>query len=439
MHTAPSGARLEDLFKQIQAGEAATLNLIVKADVTGSLEALTESLRKLERDEVKLSFVLRGVGRITEDDIQLAAAANATIIGFNVRPDRKARELADRENVEIRTYEIIYNVLEDIENAMLGLLRPEFEEVVTGDAEVREVFRVPRVGAVAGCIVLNGTITRGSKVRFLREGTIIWKGTITSLRASRTTSARSARASSAASACPTSRTSRPATSSRPTRTGRSPAPDRPPVADVVLVLALAVELHLPACRSLKDRRAVVRPILDGARHRFRVSAAEVGLPGQVAAGAARLRGRGIVAGPGDGGHRRGGALRLVVPGGRGDGDRSLVGWRPTEQARTERGDADMARRRHSGGAREYPRTARVNELVREIVADELERIDDPRLEWVSVTAVEVTTELSQRGGLLLLPGRARGRRRGHSRRWGSAGCGSSGRSAARPVCVARRS
>jgi translation initiation factor IF-2 len=182
MHIAPSGARLEDLFKQIQAGETATLNLVVKADMTGSLEALTESLRKLERDEVKLSFVLRGVGRPTEYDIQLAAAANATIIGFNVRPDRKARELADRMDVEIRTYEIIYNILEDIENAMLGMLRPEFEEVVTGETEVREVFRIPRVGAVAGCYVLNGTITRGSKVRFLREGAIIWKGTITSLK-----------------------------------------------------------------------------------------------------------------------------------------------------------------------------------------------------------------------------------------------------------------
>jgi translation initiation factor IF-2 len=176
------GARLEDIFSQIQAGEAATLNLIVKADVTGSLEAVTESLRKLERDEVKLSFVHRGVGGITENDIQLAAASNATIIGFNVRPDRKARELAELENVEIRTYEIIYKLLEDVENAMLGMLAPEFEEVVTGDAEVREIFRVPRVGAIAGCYVTNGTITRGSKVRFLREGTIIWKGTISSLK-----------------------------------------------------------------------------------------------------------------------------------------------------------------------------------------------------------------------------------------------------------------
>jgi translation initiation factor IF-2 len=181
-HAMSGGARLEDIFQQIQAGEAATLNLIVKADVTGSLEALTESLRKLERDEVKLAFVRRGVGGITKDDIQLAATSNATIIGFNVRPDRKAREMADQEHVEIRTYEIIYQVIEDIENAVLGLLEPEFEEVVTGDAEVREIFRVPRVGAIAGCYVLNGVITRNSKVRFLREGTVIWKGAVQSLR-----------------------------------------------------------------------------------------------------------------------------------------------------------------------------------------------------------------------------------------------------------------
>jgi translation initiation factor IF-2 len=176
------GARLEDIFEQIQQGEVATLNLVLKADVTGSLEALTEALRKLERDEVKLSFVQRGVGGITKSDVQLAAASNATIIGFNVRPDRSSRELAAAEDVEIRTYEIIYQVLEDIENALVGLLQPEYEEVVTGEAEVREIFSVPRVGKVAGCYVTNGTITRGSKVRFLRDGTVIWKGTITSLK-----------------------------------------------------------------------------------------------------------------------------------------------------------------------------------------------------------------------------------------------------------------
>lgn len=177
-----SGVKLEDIFSQIQAGEVATLNLVIKADVQGSLEAVTESLRKLERDEVKVAFVHRGVGGITENDITLAAATNATLIGFNVRPDRKSRDLAEAEKVEIRTYEIIYKLLEDMERAMLGLLAPEFEEVVTGEAEVREIFRVPKLGAIAGCFIRTGVITRGTKVRFLRDGTIIWKGSIQSLR-----------------------------------------------------------------------------------------------------------------------------------------------------------------------------------------------------------------------------------------------------------------
>jgi translation initiation factor IF-2 len=177
-----TGVKLEDIFSQIQSGESATLNLVLKADVQGSLEAVTESLRKLGRDEVDLTFVHRAVGAISENDITLAATTNATIIGFNVRPDRKSRELADAQDVEIRTYEIIYKLLEDIEQAMIGMLAPEYEEVVTGDAEVREIFRVPKIGAIAGCYVQNGTIARGSKVRFLRDGTIIWKGEISSLR-----------------------------------------------------------------------------------------------------------------------------------------------------------------------------------------------------------------------------------------------------------------
>ena len=181
-HALSGGAKLEDLFTRIQRGETATLNAIVKADVNGSLEAVTESLRKLETGDVRIAIVHRGVGGITENDIQLASASNATIIGFNVRPDRKAREAADAENVEIRTYEIIYKLLEDVSSAMVGMLAPDIEEIVTGEAEVRQVFRIPRVGAVAGCYVQNGTITRGAKVRFLRDGTIIWKGTINSLK-----------------------------------------------------------------------------------------------------------------------------------------------------------------------------------------------------------------------------------------------------------------
>ena len=177
-----TGTKLEDIFAQIQSGEKAAVNLILKADVQGSLEAVTDSLRRLERDEVDVSFVHRAVGGITENDITLANATNATIIGFNVRPDGKARKLAEQEEVEIRTYEIIYKLLEDIEQAVIGMLEPEFEEQVTGEAEVREIFRVPKLGAIAGCYVRSGVITRGSKVRFLRDGTIIWKGDITSLK-----------------------------------------------------------------------------------------------------------------------------------------------------------------------------------------------------------------------------------------------------------------
>ena len=176
------GARLEDIFAQIQAGEQTNLNLIVKADAQGSLEALTESLHKLERPEVKVAFVLRGVGGISESDIALAATSDAPLIGFNVRPSRQARDLAAAEGVEIRTYEVIYKLLEDVESAMIGMLEPEYEEIVTGDAEVREVFKVPKIGSVAGCLVQSGVITRNSKVRFLRDGNILWKGEVSSLR-----------------------------------------------------------------------------------------------------------------------------------------------------------------------------------------------------------------------------------------------------------------
>jgi translation initiation factor IF-2 len=178
------GARLEDIFAMVQRGEVATLNLVLKADVQGSLEALTDALRKLdqEHEEVRLSFVHRGVGGITESDVDLGAVSNATVIGFNVRPNRLARERAEAEKVELRLYEVIYQVLEDVNNALVGMLQPEFEEVVTGEAEVREVFSVPRIGKIAGCYVRDGVITRGTRVRFLRDGVVIWNGTIQSLK-----------------------------------------------------------------------------------------------------------------------------------------------------------------------------------------------------------------------------------------------------------------
>ena len=177
-----AGAKLEDIFAGVSAGEKVTLNLVLKSDVHGSLEALVASLKKLERDNLKLSFVRRGVGGITENDVQLAAASNATIIGFNVRPDSKARQMAVIEQVEMRLYEVIYKVTEDVEAALLGMLTPEIEEHVTGEAEVREVFRIRRVGMVAGCYVRSGVMKRGTQVRFLRDGAVIWRGAIRTLR-----------------------------------------------------------------------------------------------------------------------------------------------------------------------------------------------------------------------------------------------------------------
>ena len=181
--SALGGAKLEDLFEQIQRGETATLNLILKADVRGSLEAVTESLRKLERDDVKLSFVHRGVGGITESDVELAQASERPpSSGSTCVPIAGPGRWRPRPTSRSALYEIIYKLLEDLEAAMLGLLSPVYEEIVTGEAEVRQVFRVPRIGAIAGCYVREGVITRGSKVRFLRDGVVIWKGAITSLR-----------------------------------------------------------------------------------------------------------------------------------------------------------------------------------------------------------------------------------------------------------------
>ena len=180
--SAASGARLEDLFSEIQSANTTQLELILRADTHGSLEALASSLEQLARPEVKIRFLHRAVGAPNENDVQLAQAAGGSIIAFNVRPDRAVRTMADQENVEIRTYEIIYEVIEDIEAAVIGMLEPEFKEVVTGEAEVREIFRIKGVGLVAGCLVQSGVITRNDKVRFLRDGTIIWHGTLTSLK-----------------------------------------------------------------------------------------------------------------------------------------------------------------------------------------------------------------------------------------------------------------
>lgn len=172
---------LDDLFNQIQAGSVKELNIIVKADVQGSVEAVKQSLVKLSNDEVAVKVIHGGVGAITESDVNLAAASNAIIIGFNVRPEPAAKDAATTEKVDLRLYRVIYNAIEDIEAAMKGMLDPEFEEKVTGHAEVRQIFKASGVGTIAGSYVLDGTIQRDSFARIIRDGIVVHEGKLASI------------------------------------------------------------------------------------------------------------------------------------------------------------------------------------------------------------------------------------------------------------------
>jgi len=173
---------LEDLMRQTGRAEVAELNLIVKADVQGSVQALEDSLLKLPQDEVKVNIVRAGAGGITENDVTLAMASDAIIVGFNVRPSAGARELAADEGVDIRTYKVIYDAIDDIKAALSGLLKPEEREQILGEAEVRQMFRVPKLGAIAGCYVRGGTIPRNASARLVRDGVVVYDGRIASLR-----------------------------------------------------------------------------------------------------------------------------------------------------------------------------------------------------------------------------------------------------------------
>uniref|UniRef100_UPI0022E36231 translation initiation factor IF-2 n=1 Tax=Candidatus Collinsella stercoripullorum TaxID=2838522 RepID=UPI0022E36231 len=173
---------LETLFSEMSENELAELNLVVKADVQGSIEALADALGKMDQSEVRINIIHSAVGAITETDVTLAAASNAIIIGFGVRPQGKARDLAEKESVQIKTYSIIYKAIEDIDAARVGLLKPTEEEVQTGSAEVRETFRVPKVGTIAGCMVTEGEIERTDSVRVVRDGVVIFEGSFASMR-----------------------------------------------------------------------------------------------------------------------------------------------------------------------------------------------------------------------------------------------------------------
>ena len=173
---------LEDLYSQIQEGTVKELGIIVKADVQGSVQAIKQSLEKLSTEDVKVRVIHGGVGAITETDVTLAAASNALLIGFNVRPDSNATALADREKVDVKTYRIIYDAIEDVKSAMIGMLEPDYKEVVNGKAEVRQVYKISNVGTIAGCYVLDGKIIRNSEVRVIRDGIVIFESTLASLK-----------------------------------------------------------------------------------------------------------------------------------------------------------------------------------------------------------------------------------------------------------------
>jgi translation initiation factor IF-2 len=173
---------LEDVFRDIQAGELKELNLVIKADVAGSAEALQDEIAKLPQDEVTVNVVRSGVGGINESDVMLAAASDAIIIGFNVRPVGDARAVAEREGVEVRSYSIIYKVLDELRAAMEGMLEPEEVEQSLGTVEIRQIFRASRIGVIAGSYVTDGKVTRGARTRLVRDGTIVYDGEIASLR-----------------------------------------------------------------------------------------------------------------------------------------------------------------------------------------------------------------------------------------------------------------
>jgi translation initiation factor IF-2 len=178
----PSGVSLERLFEQMQAGEVRDLNLVVKGDVVGSVEAVVSEVSKIQHPEVRVNVIHQGVGGITEGDVMLASASNALIVGFNVRPNAEARLLAEREGVDIRTYRVIYQLTEEIEQALVGMLAAVRTEEIIGEAEVREIFRASRVGTIAGCMVTSGVVRRNAQVRVVRDGRVIYETTIDSLK-----------------------------------------------------------------------------------------------------------------------------------------------------------------------------------------------------------------------------------------------------------------
>ncbi len=250
---------LEDLLGE---GGTQDLNLVVKADVAGSVEALKEALARLTNEEVRVNIVRSGVGALTDSDVMLASASDGILLGFNVRPTSTAKEVAEREGVEIRTYDVIYKALEEIEAAMRGMLAPETAENETGTAEVRAIFRVPGAGTVAGCYVTRGEIFRNNRVRVVRDGTVVYDGNIASLRALQGRRSLGPRGL---------RVRRRHRELQRRQGGRRPGVLRDnrdrEVTRGPLFCTVRLELELPFASSLKDKRQTLRSIKDRLRRK----------------------------------------------------------------------------------------------------------------------------------------------------------------------------
>ena len=260
---------LSDLLRQAERAEIPELNLVVKADVQGSLGALTDAFLKLPQDEVRVNIVRNAAGGITENDVSLAMASDAIVIGFNVRPDKQAVDLAEREGVDIRTYRVIYDAIDDIKLALSGMLPPEKQEHELGQAEVRQIFRVPRLGVVAGCYVTQGTIPRDARVRLVRDGIVVYHGqtgVAAPVQGRREGSRVGLRVRHRHRGLP-GRQGR-----RRDRGLRGP---RGGPLDLMFVALQRFDLRIRESHSLKQKRHVVKALTAAIRQRFNVSVAEV--------------------------------------------------------------------------------------------------------------------------------------------------------------------
>ena len=291
-HARRSGRKrsLEDVFKDIQAGELKELNLLVKADVAGSAEALEDEIAKLPQDEVAVNIIRTGVGGINESDVMLAAASDAIIIGFNVRPVGDARAVAEREGVDIRNYSVIYKVLDELRAAMEGMLEPEEVEDSVGHVEIRQIFRASKIGVIAGSYVTDGKITRGAKTRLVRDGTIVYDGEIASLRRLQRRRARGRgrlRVRHRAAQLPGRQGRRRPRGLRDAQGRPRAGVARCASADDAYVALLLVHLHFPDAGSLKAKRKDLASVKAQLHGRMGVDRGRGRPPGSVAARDAR--------------------------------------------------------------------------------------------------------------------------------------------------------